>query len=247
MAELDGSRRVVALFVYGERAHVPSVVVRIDPGSGRRKAYRVVTDHLGSVRLVVDAGTGEVVQRIGYGPWGEVLEDTNPGFQPFGFAGGIYDSDTGLVRFGARDYDAEVGRWTAVDPMLFSDIAVNLYAYSIGDPINFVDNEGAAPRRPRDEVGEPPSGHRSNARESVRERHEKGDARRARDRGGERGDARRRLPRKRPKGWKGPWPPRVPIFVPFISWEILQEMCRSGAYSGPGCVENEQERCPFDL
>jgi hypothetical protein len=34
-----------------------------------------------------------------------VTADTNPGFQPFGFAGGLYDQDTKLVRFGARDYD----------------------------------------------------------------------------------------------------------------------------------------------
>jgi len=40
-----------------------------------------------------------------------VLEDTQPGFQPFGFAGGIYDRDTGLARFGARDYNTEIGRW----------------------------------------------------------------------------------------------------------------------------------------
>ena len=31
---------------------------------------------------------------------------TQPGLSPFGFAGGLYDDDTGLVRFGARDYDA---------------------------------------------------------------------------------------------------------------------------------------------
>ncbi|MDS4031603.1 MAG: hypothetical protein RKO66_16235 [Candidatus Contendobacter sp.] len=35
--------------------------------------------------------------------------DTSPGFQPFGFAGGLYDKDTGLVRFGARDYGAADG------------------------------------------------------------------------------------------------------------------------------------------
>ncbi len=35
-----------------------------------------------------------------------------PGFsQPFGFAGGLYDADTGLVRFGARDYDPETGQY----------------------------------------------------------------------------------------------------------------------------------------
>ncbi len=142
VAELDGSRRVVALFVYGERAYVPSVVVRIDPGSGRRKAYRVVTDHLGSVRLVVDAGTGAVVQRMDYDPWGRVIRDTNPGFQPFGFAGGLYDPDTGLVRFGARDYDAEVGRWTAVDPILFAGGDTNLYGYVLNDPVNWSDPTG---------------------------------------------------------------------------------------------------------
>lgn len=38
------------------------------------------------------------------------LLDTKPGFQPFGFAGGLYDRDTRLVPFGARDYDPETGR-----------------------------------------------------------------------------------------------------------------------------------------
>ena len=32
-------------------------------------------------------------------------KDTNPGFQPFGFAGGLYDRGTELTHFGARDYD----------------------------------------------------------------------------------------------------------------------------------------------
>jgi len=38
-----------------------------------------------------------------YDEFGNVLLDTNPGFQPFGFAGGLSDQRTGLVRFGARD------------------------------------------------------------------------------------------------------------------------------------------------
>jgi RHS repeat-associated protein len=48
-----------------------------------------------------------------YDAWRNVLVDTHPGFQPFGFAGGLYESEIGLVRFGARDYDPETGRWTA--------------------------------------------------------------------------------------------------------------------------------------
>jgi len=56
--------------------------------------------------------------------------------------GGIYDPDTGLVRFGARDYDPEVGRWTSKDPLLFNGGDSNLYAYVGNDPINFIDPKG---------------------------------------------------------------------------------------------------------
>jgi len=93
---------------------------------------------------VVDATTGVIVQRMDYDEFGNVLSDTNPGFQPFGFAGGIYDADTGLVRFGARDYDPDTGRWTAKDPILFAGGDANLYGYTLGDPVNFVDPLGLA-------------------------------------------------------------------------------------------------------
>jgi RHS repeat-associated protein len=66
----------------------------------------------------------------------------NHGFQPFGFAGGLYDPDTKLVRFGARDYDAEVGRWTSKDPILFGGGQANLYVYVNGDPVNDNDPSG---------------------------------------------------------------------------------------------------------
>ena len=100
-----------------------------------------IKDHLGSVRLVVDEATGAVVQELQYDAWGRVLVDTNPGFQPFGFAGGLYDADTGLVRFGARDYDAEIGRWTAKDPVRFSD-GGNLYEYATSSPTHATDPAG---------------------------------------------------------------------------------------------------------
>ena len=64
--------------------------------------YRIITDNQGSVRLVVNAETGDVAQRLDYDSFGRVLRDTNPGFQPFGFQGGLYDPDTGLVEFGCR-------------------------------------------------------------------------------------------------------------------------------------------------
>lgn len=136
VAELDGANNVVSRFVYASRENVPDYMIK---GGA---TYRIVTDHLGSVRLVVNVATGSVAQRMDYDEFGLVFNDTNPGFQPFGFAGGLYDKDTGLVRFGARDYDAQTGRWTVKDPILFAGGDTNLYGYVLNDPINFLDPRG---------------------------------------------------------------------------------------------------------
>jgi RHS repeat-associated protein len=135
IAELDGAGNIVSRFVYATKPNVPDYM---EKGG---KTYRIISDHLGSVRLVVDASTGEVAQRLDYDEFGQVINDTNPGFQPFGYAGGLYDRDTGLVRFGARDYDAETGRWVSKDQSGF-DGGLNFYAYAYNDPINLIDPEG---------------------------------------------------------------------------------------------------------
>ena len=92
----------------------------------------------------MNASTGALAQRLEYDAWGNVLTDTAPGFQPFGFAGGLYDPDTKLVRFGARDYDAIVGRWTSKDPVTFVGREISLYSYNRGDPLNHIDPTGLA-------------------------------------------------------------------------------------------------------
>jgi RHS repeat-associated protein len=136
VAELDAQGNVTARFVYASRAHVPEYIVK------GGTTYRLVTDHLGSVRLVVDTTDGSVAQRLDYDAFGNVLQDTNPGFQPVGYAGGLYDPATELVRFGARDYDPRTGRWTAKDPIGFNAGDGNLYRYVGGDPVNRVDSNG---------------------------------------------------------------------------------------------------------
>jgi RHS repeat-associated protein len=137
-AELDGTGTVVSRFVYASRTNVPDFMIRDGV------TYRILADHLGSPRLVIDAATGAVAQTLGYDEMGKVLSDNAPGFQPFGFAGGLYDADTGLVRFGARDYDPHTGRWTAKDPIGFQGGQANLYAYVMNDPINLTDPAGLA-------------------------------------------------------------------------------------------------------
>lgn len=136
VAEVDAAGTLVSRFVYGTAINVPDYLVR---GS---QTYRLVTDHLGSVRLVVDVASGVVVQQLAYDAWGQVTLDTNPGWQPFGFAGGLYDPATGLVRFGARDYDASVGRWTSKDPIGFDGGDSNQFAYVGGDPVGRLDPSG---------------------------------------------------------------------------------------------------------
>jgi RHS repeat-associated protein len=142
-AELDGSGNVVSRFVYGTRVNVPEYLVK------NASTYRIVTDHLGSPRLVLDASDGTVVQRMDYDEFGRLTRDCPvlpaedcERLHPFGFAGGLYDPDTELVRFGARDYDPQTGRWAAKDPIDFRAGDTCLYAYTLGDPVNLTDPEG---------------------------------------------------------------------------------------------------------
>jgi RHS repeat-associated protein len=136
IAELGRDNEVLSRFVFGERKHVLAYIVK------GGVVYRVLTDHLGSPRLIVNANDGAVVQRLDYDEFGNVVRDTNPNFQPFAFAGGVYDADTKLLHFGAREYDPQTGRWTRPDPALFGGGDTNLYAYVFNDPVNLTDPIG---------------------------------------------------------------------------------------------------------
>jgi RHS repeat-associated protein len=149
VAWLDGAGAVKATFVYGLHVNVPEYMTVTGGGT-----YRILTDHLGSPRLVVDTTSGAVAQRMDYDSFGQVLSDTNAGFQPFGFAGGFYDRDTGLVRFGFRDYDPSVGRWTSKDPLMFGGGDTNVYAYVANDPVNYIDPLGLKCRSYWQRVGD---------------------------------------------------------------------------------------------
>lgn len=140
VAELDATGALVAQFVYAANGRVPDLMLK----SG--VLYRLLTDHLGSVRLVVNTSNGTAAQRVDYDTWGNATLVTGSwDVQPFGFAGGLSDPDTKLVHFGAREYDPEVGRWLTKDPSLFRG-GMNLYAYSRQDPVNYIDSDGRAPR-----------------------------------------------------------------------------------------------------
>ncbi len=145
VAALNPDGSVAERFVYATGVNVPAYMIK------GGVTYRLVTDNLGSVRLVVNVATGAIAQRLGYDAFGRVVLDTNPGFQPFGYAGGLYDPDTGLVRFGARDYDAEARRWTAKDPIGFAGNSTNQYTYSSNSALTLVDYNGLQPAEPQND------------------------------------------------------------------------------------------------
>jgi RHS repeat-associated protein len=135
LAVYDGSGNLKQRYEYAI-GNTPASYIE---GSNR---YYILTDQLGSPRMVTDED-GTLLREIEYDSFGNIVADSAPEIElPFGFAGGLYDTDTGLIRFGYRDYDPETGRWTARDPIGFDGGDTNLYGYVLGDPVNFIDPEG---------------------------------------------------------------------------------------------------------
>jgi RHS repeat-associated protein len=79
---------------------------------------------------------------IEYDAFGRVTGGTGSFDLPIGYAGGLSDPVTGLVRFGKRDYEPASGRWTAEDPTFFEGSPGNLYAYVGSNPTTLTDPTG---------------------------------------------------------------------------------------------------------
>jgi hypothetical protein len=69
IAELDGGSNVVSRFVYATRSNVPDYLIR------NGTTYRIISDHLGSPRLVVNTTDGTIAERIDSDEFGNVLSD----------------------------------------------------------------------------------------------------------------------------------------------------------------------------
>lgn len=115
-------------------------------------------DHLGSTTYVTDAD-GEISEHVAYLPSGETwTDDSSFGFSvPYKFTSKELDASTGLYYFGARYYDPRTSVWQSADPILgsyldgavnggvFNPGNLNLYSYSLNNPVTMLDPDGQSP------------------------------------------------------------------------------------------------------
>ncbi len=131
LAEYDGAGNLLTEYVYGNGQRL----AKLNPNT---TVDYYLNDHLGSARAMYGSGWS-----ANYYPFGEVASQTGSDEDThFDFTGQERDHGTGLMYFGARFYDAEIGRWLAVDPLASTYPTLSPYVYTANNPIILIDTDG---------------------------------------------------------------------------------------------------------
>ena len=109
------------------------------------KHHYYLQDHQGNNRVVINQ-SGSVEEMNHYYPFGGVFAGTN-NVQPYKYNGKEYDNRKGLnwYDYGARYYDAALGRWHVVDALGEKYYPWSTYTYCLNNPILFIDKDGLMP------------------------------------------------------------------------------------------------------
>ena len=104
--------------------------------------YYYLKDHQGNNWVVV-AQNSNVEETNHYYPFGGVFTNTRNA-QPYKYNGKELDTKKGLnwYDYGARMYDAALGRWHVVDPLAEKYYSVSPYNYCMNNPVNAIDSNG---------------------------------------------------------------------------------------------------------
>ncbi|MDP2362248.1 MAG: RHS repeat-associated core domain-containing protein, partial [Ignavibacteria bacterium] len=126
-----------------------STLTETDPGTweyvfnrtDERQFY--FKDHLGSIRMTIDAATFDITGAQDYYPYGEVLRSYVTGGNindKYKFTEKERDTETGYDYFPpGRTYDSEFGRWLQADPL---NQYHSPYIYCGNNPLRIKDNDG---------------------------------------------------------------------------------------------------------
>src|SRR5690554_1247940 len=100
-------------------------------------------DHLGSSSYITNLA-GEINQHMEYLPFGELLveEHLNSYNSPFKFNAKEFDAETGNYYYGARYYDPKYNLMLSVDQMYDLYPSFSPYAYTLQNPVRYVDPTG---------------------------------------------------------------------------------------------------------
>lgn len=105
-----------------------------------------LTDHLGNVRGTIQrtsANSATIIQKHDYYPFGKAKAIVTSGINKYLYNGKErQDEIGGLLDYGARYYDTEIGRWTSIDPISERYGSYSPYAYALNSPMNLVDPNG---------------------------------------------------------------------------------------------------------
>lgn len=139
-AETNGGSGV-ANTTYFTRDNRGTLISQRSPGD---KTHYYLFDGLGSVVGLTDAAGNEVAT-YDYEPWGDQTTPEPTVSNPWRFASGYKDANTGFTKFGTRYYDPLTARWTQQDPVrgkIKQPITLNLYQYAGCNPANATDPDG---------------------------------------------------------------------------------------------------------
>ncbi|MBU2541140.1 MAG: RHS repeat-associated core domain-containing protein [Candidatus Omnitrophica bacterium] len=118
-------------------------VKSVDNGPWTAQYYH--SDHLGSSNIITDE-QGNQIALYEYTPYGELATTQQTGGSTnYLFTGKELDASTGLYFYGARYYDAEIGRFITPDTIVQAPSdpqSLNRYAYCRNNPVKYVDPSG---------------------------------------------------------------------------------------------------------
>lgn len=106
------------------------------------KYHFYIQDHQGNNRVVADEN-GNINEVNHYYPFGGTFASSSS-VQPYKYNGKELDRKGGLdwYDYGARHYDAALGRWHTIDPLSEKYFSMSPYAYCTSNPVRYVDPIG---------------------------------------------------------------------------------------------------------